>query len=434
MMIWLVLAVFFDRASLGRWSHDKRFFRQFGQLQAKELLLVRVSQPHDISPWLSDGLIVVYHGLSWEKSRYVTGSNNESHLPGITTISTHPGLSDLMPETEKIWEPHLQSVRAPKSNFHSDFQMARRLLEDHLPRIRNELEVRHKKLPAPKCEGAFCEQILFKKFDTFASNVSSSTCILPQLCRTLQEVETQHGLHVLASSMVEAHDPTAPVTQFPGRLRLWCAMMHFLDSCFWLDEGVSLKISSSSSPHFFVVDFRGPTYEETDLDGDTFHSLLWLQSLLTRLGDASSSTGLLEAKPARFQVRESWGMKEMYMYAPYVSSFKGSTDSKRTRLTFICEAVWSLWSIGRFRPWKRRDTIGMGTGMCYCLIILWVNQPCMEKPVDGWSAWKEKNWCSCLPLQSHTNPIYIGSRHVGLLETIGTVCSRPWPIWRWSQG
>ena len=281
MMIWLVLAVFFDRASLGRWSHDKRFFRQFGQLQAKELLLVRVSQPHDISPWLSDGLIVVYHGLSWEKSRYVTGSNSESHLPGITTISTHPGLSDLMPETEKIWEPHLQSVRAPKSNFHSDFQMARRLLEDHLPRIRNELEVRHKKLPAPKCEGAFCEQILFKKFDTFASNVSSSTCILPQLCRTLQEVETQHGLHVLASSMVEAHDPTAPVTQFPGRLRLWCAMMHFLDSCFWLDEGVSLKISSSSSPHFFVVDFRGPTYEETDLDGDTFHSLLWLQSLLT---------------------------------------------------------------------------------------------------------------------------------------------------------
>ena len=117
-------------------------------------------------------------------------------------------------------------------------------------------------------------------------------------------------------------------------------MMHLLDSCFWLDEELSLKINSfSSGPRFLVVDFRDPTYEETDLDtGETFHSLLWLQALLARLGDASSRTRLLEAKPARFQVRESWGMKEMY--APYAPSFKASTgDSKQTRLTFICEAV-----------------------------------------------------------------------------------------------
>ena len=233
-----------------------------------------------------------------------------------------------------IFEPQ-QSIPA-ESNFR-EFQRARRLLEDHLPRLRDELDVHRKELPAPKCRGAICEQILFET----ASNLASLTCILPQLCRTLQELEAHSaGLHVLESSMVAfAHDPTdptAPVTQVPGRLRLWCAMMHFLDSCFWLDETISLKINSfSSRPRFLVVDFRGP-YEESDpLDtGDTFHSLLWLSALLARLGGASRP---LEAKPARFQVRERWGMKEMYAPAP---SFRDSTAvSKQTRLTFICEAV-----------------------------------------------------------------------------------------------
>eukprot|EP00435_Cladocopium_sp_Y103_P024764 s3107_g6.t1 len=251
------------------------------------------------------------------------------------------GISDVFPLTEKMWEPHLQSVPASKSNFRpAEFQMARRLVEDNLPRIRNELELLdRKKLPAPKCDGAMCEQILL---ENSARNVSSpATCILlPQLCRTLQEVEAHHGLRVLASSMVEANDPMVPVPQFPGRLRLCCArMMHVLDSCFWLNEAVSrLQITSiSSRQQFFVVDFRDPTEETHPEIGETFHSLLWLQTLLVRIGDGSS-LGLLEAKPARFQVRESWGMREIF--APYAPSFKGQpTGDSKLRLTFICEAV-----------------------------------------------------------------------------------------------